>query len=160
MFAVALEFDQDFNRLGLASGVGFAEGQWESPMSNQSKTTWGMNAHLDLSYAGFTLGGSMALQNNYTTVGPGSDFLLYGVGATYNWDLWTVGLAWSHGDYEYASKTDDDDLDIVEFTGRYDLGPGISLDAMVGVNNFDTPGGSPRSDYTAWQAGMGFYIGF
>jgi hypothetical protein len=52
-----------------------------------------MNAHLDLTYSGFTLGGSMAYQSNYTTNGAGSDFLLYGIGATYNWDLWTVGLA-------------------------------------------------------------------
>ncbi|QEX19910.1 hypothetical protein FRZ44_52250 [Hypericibacter terrae] len=160
VFSIALEFDQDFNGLGLASGVGFAEGQWENPMPRQGKTTWGMNAHLDLSYSGFTLGGSMAFQNNYTTLGAGADFLIYGVGATYSWDLWTVGLAWSHGDYEYASRTDEDDLDIIEFTGRYDLGSGISLDAMVGVNNLDTPASSPRSDYTAWQAGMGFYIGF
>jgi hypothetical protein len=38
---------------------------------------------------------------------------------------------------------------------------GISLDAIVGVNNLDAARGPPPgSDYTAWQAGMGFYIGF
>jgi hypothetical protein len=31
---------------------------------------------------------------------------------------------------------------------------------MVGVNNLDAANGSPRSDYTAWEAGKGFYIGF
>jgi hypothetical protein len=158
--SAAVEFDRHFGDLGLASGVGFAEGQWENPIPDQDKLTWGMNAHLDLNYEGFTFGGSMAYRSNYTTFGGGSDFTVYGVGATYNWDLWTLGLAWSHGNYEYTSNNDDDDLDIVQFTGRYDLGSGISLDAMVGVNNLDTPSGSPRSDYTAWEGGMGFYIGF
>jgi hypothetical protein len=160
VLSAAIEFDQDLNGLGLASGIGVSEGQWENPIPNQNRTTWGLNGHLDLSFSGFTLGGSMAYQSNYTTIGAGSDFLIYGVGATYNWDAWTVGLSWSHGDYEYASSTDDDDLDIVQFTGRYDLGPGISLDAMVGVNSLDSANGSPRTDYTAWEAGMGFYIGF
>jgi hypothetical protein len=158
--SAAVEFDRNFGDLRLASGLGFAGSQWENPVPRQAETSWGVNGHLDLTYEGFTLGGSMAYRSNYTTFGGGSDFTVYGVGATYNWDLWTLGLAWSHGNYQYISSNEGDDLDIVQFTGRYDLGPGLSLDAMVGINNLDTASGSPRSDGTAWQGGMGFYIGF
>jgi outer membrane protein OmpU len=157
--SVALEFDGDLTGLSLTSGVGFGKGQEENPI-DQAETSWGAKTHLDLNYAGFTLGGSMAYLSNDTIDGAGSGVLIYGLGATYNWELWTVGLSWSRGAYEYTSSKNDDDLDIVQFTGRYDLGSGISLDAMVGVNNPDTPSGSSRSDDTAWQAGMGFYIGF
>jgi hypothetical protein len=122
--------------------------------------TSGMNAQLDLTYEGFTLGGAMGYRSNDTAFKEDADLMIFGLGATYNWSPWTVGLSWSHGNYEYASSRDDGDLDIVQFTGRYDLGSGISLDAAVGVNNLDRPSGSPRSDDTAWQAGMGFYIGF
>ena len=160
VFSAAIEFDHDFNGVSLASGIGFAEGQWENPLPNQDKTSWGMNAHLDVTYVGFTFGGSMAYRDNYTTVGAGSDYIVYGVGATYNWDAWTVGLAWSHGHYEYTASTDDDDLDIVEFTGRYDLSPGISIDAMTGVSTLAAANGSPRSDYTAWEGAIGFNINF
>ena len=159
VFSAAIEFDHSFNGVSLASGVGFAEGQWENPVPNQDQTTWGMNAHLDVTYAGFTLGGSMAYRSNYTTVGAGSDYMIYGVGGTYSWDAWTVGLAWSHGDYEYASSHDNDKLDIVEFTGRYDLSPGISIDGMAGVNNLNTAKGE-RTNYTAWEGGVGFNINF
>jgi hypothetical protein len=61
--------------------VGFVEGQWETPMPYQDKTIWGMNAHLDLSHSGFTLGRSMAFQNNNNSIGAGSGFLPYSVGA-------------------------------------------------------------------------------
>ena len=58
-----------------------------------------------------------------------------------------------------AQANDGDDLDIIEFTGRYDLGSGPSLDAMAGANNLDSVNGSPCSDYTARQDGMESWVG-
>lgn len=70
----------------------------------------------------------------------------------------------SHGTYEVASNADKDNLDIVEATGRYDLGPGISLDAMVGFNDYNNDNGSGTrgggGDNKTWEAGLGFFIGF
>jgi hypothetical protein len=136
----AVEFARDIGNPGLASG---------------------MNARLDLTYEGFTLGGAMGYRSNDTAFEEGADLMIFGLGATYNWNPWTIGLSWSHGSYEHdVGSSEDSDLDIIQFTGRYHLGSGISLDAVVGINNLDTPSGSPRSDDTAWQGGMGFYIGF
>jgi hypothetical protein len=159
-FAGAMNFDHDFNGLSLASGVGFAEGQWANTGgSHNVGTTWGVDGHLIFSFSGFTLGGAGRYQENWQSAS-GADLWVAGLGGTYNWDAWTVGLSWSHGDYEYAdSGSDSDTIDIIQLSGRYDLGPGISLDAMVGYNtmNADVPG---HDDVNSWEGGVGFFIGF
>jgi hypothetical protein len=76
-----------------------------------------------------------------------------------------VGLAWSHGVYETnEGSSDDDTLDVVQITGRYDLGPGISLDAMIGYNKYDSNFSGATTNFSSsnqtWEAGVGFYIGF
>jgi predicted porin len=91
----------------------------------------------------------------------GADYWVAGVGGSYNWDAWTVGLSWSHGDYEYAASGNaSDTIDIIQLTGRYDLGPGISLDGMVGYNTLDGSSGTTHQDDDTWEAGVGFFIGF
>jgi hypothetical protein len=158
VFAAALNFDHDFAGVNLATGVGFEEGQWENTTTGASAdTTWGVDGHLITSFSGFTIGTAGRYQENYTSAS-GPDQWVVGVGATYNWDAWTVGLAWSHGEYDIGSTSSTDKLDVVELTGRYDLGPGISLDAMVGYNNLNSDSGRP--DDRTWESGVGFYIGF
>jgi hypothetical protein len=169
VFAAALNFDHDFNGVSLATGIGFAEGQWESTGTDgvrafgNNDTRWGIDGHLIVSFSGFTIGGAGQYQQNYHSAS-GADFWVAGVGGTYNWDAWTVGLAWSHGEYEYATSGDTaDTIDIIQVTGRYDLGPGISLDSMVGYNLMQGGanyfGTKTRDDHT-WEAGVGFFIGF
>jgi outer membrane protein OmpU len=159
VFAAALNFDHNFNGVDLATGVGFAEGQWENTITGSSaRTTWAMNGHLDVTFSGFTIGTSGLYRANWQS-SAGTDYWIAGVGGTYNWDAWTVGLAWSRGDYEYTPSNDDDTVDIIEFTGRYDLAPGISLDGMAGYTTLNA-GDTGHQDYNAWEAGVGFYIGF
>jgi hypothetical protein len=118
-----------------------------------------VDGHLIVSFSGFTIGGAGRYVNNFYSAS-GADLWTAGAGAAYNWDAWTVGLSYSHGDYEYfntgsASQT----IDIVQLTGRYDLGPGISLDGMVGYNTMDA-GNTGLQDDDTWEAGVGFFIGF
>ena len=159
--AAALNFDHDFNGVSLATGVGFSEGQWETTGGDHNvDTTWGVTGHLIVSFAGFTVGGAGRYQQNYQSAS-GADLWVAGLGGTYNWDAWTVGLSWSHGDYEYGySGGSSDTVDIVQITGRYDLGPGISLDAMVGYNTLDAGNNTGHQDDDTWETGVGFFIGF
>jgi hypothetical protein len=161
VFAGALNFDHDFNGLSLATGVGFAEGQREQTGGTaNADTTWGVDGHLIFSFSGFTIGGAGRYQANWTTVNSGGDLWVAGLGGTYNWDAWTAGLSWSHGDYTYGLDGDGHDtIDIIQLTGRYDLGPGISLDGMVGYNTMDADVAG-HQDYSTWEAGVGFFIGF
>jgi len=164
VFAVALNFEHDFNGVNLLTGAGFAEGQWEAKGAPASlgnvDTAWGLDGHLFVEFSGFTIGATGLYFQNWQSAS-GADYWVSGIGATYNWDAWTVGLAWSHGNYEYAGSGDSaDKIDIVELTGRYDLSPGISLDAMAGYNGMNAGGKTGHQDDNSWEAGIGFYIGF
>jgi outer membrane protein OmpU len=158
--AAAINFEHDFNGVGIVAGVGGGEGQWEQTSPADDQTTWNVRGHLIVSFDGFTIGAAGSYLDNYATGRVGEvDLWTAGIGATYNWDAWTVGLAWSHGRYDVTSNDDTDTLDVVELTGRYDLGPGISLDGMIGYNNYENESLS-TSDNQTWEAGVGFYIGF
>ena len=162
IFSAALNFDHDFNGVSLATGAGFSEGQYENTGTNaNADTEWGVDGHLIVSFSGFTIGGAGRYVENFnnSTAGvgiSGQDLWVAGVGGTYNWDAWTVGLAWSHGEYD-VNANNTDVVDIIQLSGRYDLGPGISLDAMVGMNNADV---DTAPNDTTWETGVGFYIGF
>ena len=82
------------------------------------------------------------------------------LGVTYAWDAWTVGLTWSHGEYETSSSSDNDNLDTIQFTGAYALGPGISLEGMVGYSDYDDDDGAQNADYDTVEIGTGIHIGF
>jgi outer membrane protein OmpU len=161
VFSAALNFDHDFNGVSVASGIGFGEGQFETTGdAHNVDTSWGVDGHLDVTFSGFTIGTSGLWRANWQSAS-GADYWVAGLGATYNWDAWGVGLAWSHGDYEYAdSGSSSDKIDIIQFTGRYDLGPGLSLDAMAGYHTMNAGGNTGHQDDNTWEAGVGFYIGF
>jgi outer membrane protein OmpU len=115
---------------------------------------------LDVTIGGFTVGANGTWRSNGQSAS-GADHWVAGIGGTCNWDAWTVGLAWSHGDHEYFdSGNASDKIDIVQLTGRYDIGPAISLDAMVGCNSLDAGSGTGHADDDTWEAGIGFYLGF
>jgi predicted porin len=84
---------------------------------------------------------------------------VYDVGVTYNIDAVTVGLDWSHGDYNDFTDGKEDELDDVALGVRYALGPGVDLAAFVGWFNYND-GGALNDDNTGWQAGVGTGINF
>lgn len=176
VIAAALNFEHDFNGVSFIAGIGGGHGNWEAPAVGQDDDIWNMRAHMIVGFSGFTIGAAGSYLDNYSSSNSDEvNLWVAGVGLTYNWDAWTVGLAWSHGEYE-TSNSSTDNLDIIQLTGRYDLGPGISLDAMVGVNDYSeggnacvnvqgnpancAGGGNNNSDNTSWEAGVGFFIGF
>jgi hypothetical protein len=57
----------------------------------------------------------------------------------------------------WGGAGNDATLDIFRLEGRYDLGPGISLDASAGWDSWDA---DAQADYSAWSIMTGFFIGF
>jgi hypothetical protein len=115
--------------------------------------------HVVLEYAGFTLGGAAAYRKNSNACFDGADGLVYGAGGTYAWDAWTVGLGWTHGDYDIGLSPVADEHDIIAFTAEYDLAPGISVDAVLEYSNYDS-GILPSFDYEGLALGLGMLIFF
>jgi hypothetical protein len=159
VFAGALNFTHDFNGVNLVLGIGGGHANYEAPVAGQDDDLWVGRAHVVLGFAGFTIGSAASYESNWRADSSEPNRWVVGVGGTYNWDAWTVGLAWSHGEYDVTSNSDTDTLDIVEATARYDLGPGISLEGMLGYNAYNNDNLS-TSDNRTVEAGVGFYIGF
>ncbi len=164
IFAAALNFEHDFNGVNLVLGIGGGHANIKAPAPTQDDDRWNFRGHAIVGFSGFTVGAAGSYldnRSNFNATEP--DLWTAGVGMTYNWDAWTVGLAWSHGNYEVNDNGNDTDkLDIIEVTGRYDLGPGISLDGMIGYNGYNSnySGPGPTSSNHTFEAGVGFYIGF
>ncbi len=115
--------------------------------------------HLVLEYAGFSLGGAAAYRANSNACFNGADGLVYGAGGTYTWDAWSIGIGWTHGEYDIGLSPVADEHDIIAFTAEYDLAPGINVDAVVEYSNYDS-GILPSFDYEGLAIGIGTLITF
>ena len=158
----AINFEHDFNGFYIVAGGGGAYGEVERPGPNLDDSIWTARGHLHVGVGNWYFGGALAYtKNQYRTAafGEGNVFT-YGLGLTYNWDAWTVGAAWSGGQYgDYYANGGDGTLNVYRIEGRYDLGPGISLDASAGYDDWDLDGANGNS-YSAWSVMSGFHIGF
>ena len=106
-----------------------------------------------------SLGGAAAYRPNSNACFDGAHGLVYGAGGTYSWDAWSIGLGWTHGEYDIGLSPVADEHDIVAFTAEYDLAPGISVDAVVVYSNYDS-GVLPAFDYESVAIGIGTLITF
>jgi outer membrane protein OmpU len=165
--SVAANFTHDFNDINVILGGGatwsFDAENNGDPVTHRSNEASGYNAYARIGFAGFTFGGAMEIRDNFAT--GGADQIVYGAGATYAWDAWTIGLGWTHGDYELYGGPGDvtENHDIFSLTAAYALGPGITLDGVVEYDMQDFGGngvaGNPDG-YEGLAFGMGTFISF
>ena len=158
IWSVAASFAHDFNGFSLVAGgaASFATRE-ASPVNTQD-----YNAYLQFGFGGWTVGGAFEYRDDISGTVNGIDNWVGALGTTYNWDAWTVGLTWSHGQYNFTGPSDDDKYDIIQLTGAYALGPGITLEGMVGYNDYRDDGsnfpGVGNGDYKAVEVGAGMGI--
>lgn len=157
IWSLAGTYATELNGFSVALGGGAAFGKLESdptgcPGADDPKF---YNAYAQVGFAGWTIGGATEIRNNAVCDG---DSVVYGAGATYGFEAWTVGLGWTRGEYDNVQGPDTEDTyDIIQFTAAYALGPGVTVDALVGYNKYDSDGGN---DYDGIEAGIGFGINF
>jgi outer membrane protein OmpU len=156
-FSAAATYEHDFNGIALALGGGFSEAfNRENPSPFEANNRREYNAYARLGYAGFTVGGAYSKRDNVAEFGDFDD-QVYGVGVTYDWSRYSVGLGWTHGDYETFGHRHDN-YSVVALTGALTLAPGISIDALLGYDNYDSRIDS--RDYKAVEVGLGTAISF
>jgi hypothetical protein len=162
IFSVAASFSHDFNGFSLVAGGAASFAGRESSSIN----TEDYQAYLNVGFGGWTIGGAFEYRDDISGVTNDIDNWVGSVGTTYNWDAWTVGLTWSHGHYDVSGPSDDDNYDVIQFTGAYALGPGVNLEGMIGYADYEDDGSdsSPlagsNADYDAIEVGAGIGINF
>jgi len=173
--SIAANFNHDFNGVTLNVGGGAT---WsfdrEANVPGGPDDRQDYQGYASVSFFGFTVGG--AVEDRINANASGGDALVYGVGVTYNWDAWTVGLGWTHGAYELQggpgatgtttgavvlTSDAEANMDIFALTAAYALGPGITVDGVVEWDMQDTNAGATLSnDYDGISFGLGTLISF
>ncbi len=143
-WSIAANYDGQFSNTGVKASLGYTGSDNETVGVDDVDA---FQAGLNLDFGMFGLGGSYAKLNN--GLGNDLDVTVFGISGTYATGPYTIGLGWTHGDYE-VTATREPELDTFMLSGAYAMGPGITLDAAVQFNNYDNDGtGAIGSGLTA-----------
>ena len=180
--SVAANYTHDFNGVHLVVG---GAGSWSFNRENNPNNVGHRqeyNGYAQVGFSGFTVGGAMSYRKNEGNAG--QDNLIYGAGITYNWDAWTVGFGWTHGDYDLTqvgevikvgtatttvTDANEETYDIFAITASYALGPGIQIDGVLEYDTENTDEGNVGvtnggivkfGDYSGFTVGLGTLINF
>jgi outer membrane protein OmpU len=160
--SVAATFEHDFNDVNLVVGGGTTQSFRKEANPNNVDRARSYNAYAQVTYADFTIGVATERRHNFGTAN--ADQWVYGAGATYEWDDWSVGLGWTRGDYEKAVGADgvgpfNADHDIFSLTVSHDLADGLSIDGVIEYSDYRSRDAA-GPDYHGVAAGLGVDIGF
>lgn len=160
--SVAGTFQQEFNGVQLTMGAGATQSFQKEINPNNINPARSFNGYAQVGFSGFTFGASSELRENFGDTG--ADQLVYGAGGTYEWDDWTVGLGWTHGDYEKVIGANgvgpfNANHDIYSLTAGYALADGISVDGVLEMSDYKSHDAN-GPDYQGIAAGLGTNIDF
>lgn len=130
VIGAGVNFVESFNSVDIAI---FAGAEWANLEMDTAGNAYddfeSYQGGLNIGFAGFTVGGSVHYNNQGFDVNS-DDTWFYDVGATYSTGPWTVGVTYSHSEYE-ESGAEDDDRDLVEVGASYALSPGVTITGAV-----------------------------
>ena len=121
LFAVGANFVESFGEVDVAVAGGYRRAEAAKTSGNSDPEQY--SAGLNLGFAGFTVGGSFALEDSdRATDGWGAD-----VGVSYSTGPWSVGVTGFHSEVDGApGNGGEDELDSIEGGVSYAIGPGIT----------------------------------
>ncbi len=193
MFGIGANYTNSFGDVGVKASFGWARGTFGTGWLDSATSAFGIafptqsgqtvnfyNACLNLSYAGFTLGGSFRWnQHDVEKGGLGNLGTTNRVGFSLNGHAWDAGLMYASGPWAaslsyFGSKMDGygrtnlgnkEEVTFVQASGKYDLGPGVALQALVGYGDYkaSTLTNGPRDDFSensGWTALTGVAVQF
>ncbi|HEY7688457.1 MAG TPA: porin [Dongiaceae bacterium] len=161
--SIAATYEREFNGFGFViGGAGSFSFDRENPSIFAADRREEYNGYAQFKYAGFTIGGAYSFRDNMADFND-IDHEVFGAGATYAWSRYAVGMGWTHGRYENGGTLGSDEYDVYALTGSYVLGPGITIDGLVGYSEYDGADNFPFlafRDYEAVELGVGTSIRF
>jgi len=153
-WSVGADYSGDFGGFTLGAGGGYSMG--EGRCSDDEGNPWVGAGGVNVGFAGFTVGGSVLV--GHGNQGDEIDETDFDVGITYTIDAITVGAGWARAYFDDDATDNDDTFDQAQIGASYALGPGISVDAMVGYFNYDADDSNNSNE--GWQTGIGTAISF
>ncbi len=184
VFGLSVNYTNDFGGVGVKASAGWARGSIGRNAAGGGATPGAigqnlqiMNAGLNLSHHGFTVGGSY--RHNWhdersggLSAGPWGFASLDGdawdAGIMYATGPWSAGVAY-YGSrikgFSYGNSGKHETVTFVQGSAKYDLGPGVSLQGVVGYGEYkaSTNGAAPRpaaNKNDGWMAMSGVMVEF
>lgn len=116
------------------------------------------NAYADIALKGFKFGGRFT-QEGDPAHGENAG-KSYGVGASYSLESLTVGIDWSHGNYDevFLDVGSGEDSDVIAFTSSYALRPGVRVNGLVEYS--EQQPAEEGANAGAFTVGIGTLISF
>jgi hypothetical protein len=116
------------------------------------------NTYAEVGLGGFSLGGRFTRWQDTDPQHP--DDRSYGLGASYSLDSWTLGIDWTHGNYDesFLDIGDRNDADVYAFTTSYSLRPGVRINGLLEYS--DSKSGQAGADSGSLAVGIGTLINF
>lgn len=168
IYGAGLLYANTFGGVGVKADIGWATYDLETVNNTFLRNKTGVNeysAGLNLSYAGFTLGGSyrQILADTDATAAANLDV---------SGKAWDVGLQYASGPYAvslsyFQSKVEgevnegrDDKIELYQLSGKYNLGAGVDALASVGHASFKDEGGRIEDKNKGWVAMTGLSLAF
>ena len=184
VFGIGANYTNNFGGFGVKASFGWARGtigqNWGgAPASISGQEANFYNAGLNFSYAGFTLGGSFRWNQHDVRKGGIGTTALGAQGYSLNGHAWDAGLMYATGPWAasvsyFGSKVDGvsrtgagkkEDITFVQASAKYDLGPGVALQGLVGYGDYkaSTQTNGPRgaaNENKGWTALTGVAVQF
>jgi len=154
IFDIGLNYVQTFGDFNVAASARYGVAQGNLAVGPDTPTIYSFG--LNLGYAGFTIGGSFAEQNE--TAAGVDDGIAYDVGVSYATGPWTFSLTYFHGENGEPGGTSDEQ-DTFGGAVDYKLAKGVRLNLFGAYVDYDSAAG-PGSDVDGWVIGTGIGLSF
>lgn len=151
MVAAGLSYKTSYRGVGIKASAGYLTVLDENEGVSGTSDYDEVSAGLQVSYAGFTVGGSYANINHDTTTDKGLDGRVFTAGIQYASGPAAVSFAYMDSKAEGAVGGGDDRGKIYQASGKYNLGPGIAAVATVGHVDFEDEGADANDGWTAFS---------
>jgi len=158
IFSVGLNFVETFNDIDVAVSGGYIQGSTEANTAlGNADDSEAWSAGLNVGFAGFTVGASVALTNEGAE---NSDQTIWDAGVTYATGPLTVGFTYLQGTAEDPVTGGDDETTQGVLSAIYNIGPGVDLWGGVKFFEYEDDEGSAANENQGYIVAVGSSISF
>jgi len=159
IFSIGLNFVETFNDIDIAVSGGYITSELEAQTTGTNaddQDSW--SAGLNVGFAGFTVGASVALTNR--GIDSNGDQTIWDAGVTYATGPLTVGFTYLHGEAEDPVTGGDDETDQGVLSAVYNIGPGVDLWGGVKFFEYEDDNGDAANENQGYIVAVGSSISF